>query len=59
MAEIKIDDMHLERPIEIKGRRFNALLISAQRGIISAVHQRSNGYNLIVTIHNRVFHQSH
>ena len=27
MAEIKTDEMHLERLIEIKRRRFNALLI--------------------------------
>ena len=28
MANIKTDEMHLEHPIEIKRRRFNALLIT-------------------------------
>ena len=28
MVEIKTDETHLERPIEIEQRRFNALLIT-------------------------------
>ena len=46
------------RPIEIQQMRFNAFYNARQRGFIWALHLRSNGQDLTVTICINAINQS-
>ena len=56
MAEIKTYETHLERSIEIKLRRFNALLITRTTWHHLDGPSKINGHDLIIMIHNRAFY---
>ena len=53
MAEIKLNEMHLKRPIVIHQRAFDAFLKHTRCGFILTIDRRSNDHDLTVTICTR------